>query len=269
MKTKKIFFPAGMLTALLLLSTAFTNVSALPIDTVKNTSFQPGEKVTYRIAYHYSSLWMSAGDATFKCEESTYNNKPVYHFTCYGSTYSSYDWFYKVRDKYESYTDETTALPIKFIRDVNEGGYIIYNNVTFDHVNKKATSTNGTYTIPLNTQDLISCIYWARNIDFTNKAVGDKIPFNLFIDDSTYALYVKYCGKEKITTTAGTFNCIKFKPLLINGNMFKGGEGMTVWVTDDLNHVPVRIESEIQVGAIAADAYKFEGLKNPMTAKVK
>jgi len=238
-------------------------------DTSHLAAFKPGEKATYRVQYHCGGLWMSAGEVTFSCEESTLNNRPVYHVVGYGETYKSYDWFYKVRDKYESYIEEQTLQPLKFIRDVNEGGYSIYNNVSFNQHTHKATSTNGTYTIPESTQDVLSGIYWARNIDFSKMSPGQKINMNMFIDDTTYAIYIKYDGTENLTTAAGTFNCIKFKPLLINGTMFKGGEKMTVWVTNDENRVPVRVESEIAVGSIAADLYKWEGLSHPMTAKIK
>ena len=84
-----------------------------------------------------------------------------------------------------------------------------------------------------------------------------------------YNLNIKYVGKETISTDIGKLRCFKLKPQLVVDRVFKKADAMTVWVTDDLNHMPVRIESEIQVGAIAADAYKWEGLRNPMTAKVK
>jgi hypothetical protein len=75
-------------------------------------------------------------------------------------------------------------------------------------------------------------------------------------------------GKERITTKYGTFNTIKITPLLIKGTIFEGGEKMIVWVSDDANHVPVRIESPILVGSIKVDLMGFDNLKNPMTALV-
>ena len=41
--------------------------------------------------------------------------------------------------------------------------------------------------------------------------------------------------------------------MLIKGNVFNGGEGMTMWVTDDKNKIPVRIESPIKVGIVKID----------------
>jgi hypothetical protein len=158
--------------------------------------------------------------------------------------------------------------PLKFIRNVNEGGYTIYNNVTFNHDEGKATSTKGEFKIPDCTQDVLSAVYYARNIDFNKYNVNDTIPLNLFLDDSIYHIYIRYLGKELLKTKTGDYNCIKFKPLLINGTIFRGGEKMTVWVTDDDNKIPILVESPITVGFIRAELYKADGLRSPMKAKI-
>jgi len=58
-------------------------------------------------------------------------------------------------------------LPIKFIRNVDEGGYKIYNNVTFNHSAGTAITTKGPFKIPNCIQDVVSAMYYARNIDFS------------------------------------------------------------------------------------------------------
>ncbi len=236
---------------------------------VTNNSFQPGEKLTYKIAFKWGPVWLSAGEASFTLEESKYNNKTCYHAIGYGETYKSYDWFFKVRDKYESYIDPVTLQPQKFVRDVYEGGYTIYNNVTFKHSEGKATSTNGTYDVPNCIQDVLSAIYYARCIDFSKYKVNDIIPVTIFLDDSIYPLYIRYLGKETLKAKSGTYRCILFKPLLIKGTIFKGGEQMTVYVTDDKNKVPVRVSSPILIGEILAELSDTKGLKNADTAKLK
>ena len=90
----------------------------------------------------------------------------------------------------------------------------------------------------------------------------------MFIDDKTYGLYVRYLGKEVIKTKYGRFNAIKFKPLLIEGTIFKGGEKMTVWVTDDANRIPVRIESPISVGSVKVDMMGYRNTRHKMTALI-
>ena len=79
-------------------------------------------------------------------------------------------------------------------------------------------------------------------------------------------MYIHYMGKETIKTKYGKFNAIKLKPLLLKESVFDGGEKMTIWITDDANHIPVRIESPITVGNIKIDLMHYENLKAPINA---
>lgn len=236
--------------------------------TVGNTAFSIGEQVYYKVSYNWNSLWLNAGEVSFKVNEGFFNNAPCYHMVGYGSTYKSYDMFYKVRDTYESYMDMQTLKPLRFVRNVNEGGYTINQNVIFKHKENQAVSAKGTFPIPECIQDVLSAIYFARNIDFAKYKKNDTIPVTLFLDDKIYPVYIRYLGKEIVTTRNGKYNCIKFTPLLIEGTIFKGGEEMKVWVTDDGNKIPVRVESPIIVGSVYAELYKYSGLRNPVSSKV-
>jgi hypothetical protein len=51
--------------------------------------------------------------------------------------------------------------------------------------------------------------------------------------------------------------------------MFEGGEKMTIWVTDDENHIPVRIQTPIIVGNIKVDMVGFENLRYPLSALIE
>ena len=229
----------------------------------KNYSFHEGEKLTFKVFYNMGFIWINSGNAEFKVQSEEVDGRSAYHVTGIGKTASSFEWFYKVKDKYETYIDKETLLPVKFVRDVNEGGMKFNNDVTFDHPKGKAVSNSKSFNIPKNTQDVLSAMYFARNINYSKYKEGDKIPFSMFLDNQVYNLYIKYAGKEKITTRMGTFNTIKIIPLLIDGTIFKGGEKMTVWVSDDDNHIPLRVESPILVGSIKIDLMEYENLRNP------
>ena len=157
---------------------------------------------------YYSTLgaYIGAGEATFSTTLERYNGKPVYHCVGVGKSYSFFDNFFRVRDRYESYIDTASLLPYKFIRDIDEGGYKKYNNVTFNQVENTAVSTTGVYNITDCIQDVVSAVYYARNINFDKYKPGDKIPFDMFLDDEVYHLYIRYLGKEKIKTRYGKFH---------------------------------------------------------------
>jgi hypothetical protein len=225
-----------------------------------NTAFQAGESLTYKVYYTLAGVYAAAGECTFNTSLEHFEGKPVYHIVAEGKTYPFYDKFFRVRDKYESYIDTSNLQPYKFIRNVDEGGYKTYENVTFVKAAHTAITNAGVFPVPDCIQDVLSASFYARNIDFNKHKPGDKIFFAMFLDRQVYHLYVRYLGKETIRTKYAKFRTIKFKPLLVKGTMFQGGEKMTVWVTDDPNHIAVRIESPITVGKVAIE---MSGHKNP------
>lgn len=233
---------------------------------IRNTAFLAGESVTFSVYYTLAGIYVWGGDAVFSISLDHMNGKTVYHAIGDGKTNSFFDSYFKVRDRYESYIDTSTLKPVKFIRNVDEGGYKLYENVTFNEATSTATTTKGLYPVPPCTQDVLSSIYYARNINFNSYKPGDKIPFNMFLDNQVYNLYIRYLGKETIKTKYGKFHAIKFKPLLIKGTMFQGGEGMTVWVSDDEDHIPLRIESPIAIGSVKVDMTKYKGLRYPLSS---
>lgn len=235
---------------------------------IRNYSWQSGELINYHVYYTLAGVYVYGGEANFNVNLERLNNKPVYHITGDGKTNSFFDGFFKVRDKYESYIDTASLQPYKFVRNVEEGDFKKFESVSFNHSSNTATSQGGTFKVPDCVQDVLSAIYYARNIDFNKYKPGDKIPFNMFIDDKTYGLYIRYLGKETVKTRYGKFKAIKFKPLLIEGTIFQGGEKMLVWVSDDLNKIPVRIESPISVGSVKVDMMGYKNIRYRLTGLI-
>lgn len=268
MRTKKNIMKRILTLTLLLFMASFT-LKAQSLCKGSNFAFQDGEQLTYKVYYNLSFMYVGAGQATFTTSSVKHKGKDAWHVVGKGRTFSSYDWIFKVRDQYESYIDQETMQPLTFIRDVHEGGYKKYNKVDFQQNKKRAISKNGTFEIPSCIQDVISAIYRARNIDFDRYEKGDKIPMKLFLDDEVYDIYIRYMGKEDVDTRYGKFHAIKFKPLLIKGTIFEGGEKMDVWVSDDKNRIPLRVNSPISVGSIKVDLVDYENLRNPFSSLIK
>jgi hypothetical protein len=118
-------------------------------------------------------------------------------------------------------------------------------------------------------QDVISAVYYARNIDFSKYKQNDRIPFTMFLDNEVYNMYIRYLGREDVKTKYGTFKAIKFKPLLVKGEVFKGGENMTVWVSDDPNRILLRAESPILVGSVKVDMMGYKNLRYKLSSLKK
>ncbi|MCU7693502.1 DUF3108 domain-containing protein [Haoranjiania flava] len=228
---------------------------------MKNTAFSDGESLTIKVYYSALGIYVQAGTLTLTTNQTTLNGKPVYHAKAYGRTLSSYDWIFKVRDSYETYMTTTDLQSQKFVRSVQEGKYTSNENYTFNNTANTVTSSNKTIKVPDCTLDVVAAVYNARNIDYAKYSAGQKIPFTIVIDEKVHNLYIRYAGKETVSTKFGKFKAIKVKPLLVKGNTFSGGEKMTIWFSDDGNRVPLRIESALSVGSVKADLMGYSNLR--------
>jgi len=256
-------------------TTASTGIEYDPCS-IENKTFENGEEMTYKLFYNWNFVWLAAGEVTFKVKDVG----DQFYISAIGRTYKSYEWFYKVRDSYESYVDKETLLPNKFVRDVREGKYSFYNNVTFNQNHGVAHSVHGKtkentkeedFPIDNCMHDLLSIIYYARNLDFNNLKPEQPLPIKIFLDNDIYPLEVKYKGKEqnKRIKGSGRFNTIKFSPEVVEGNVFKKGDEMMIWISDDENKIPLMIETPISVGSVKVVLKSYKGLKYDLSSKVK
>ncbi len=237
------------------------------LRTIENKAFTYGEVLEYRV--HYGLL--DAGEARLEVMPDKKNIGPreVFHVVGTGQTKGAFDWFFKVRDRYESFIDAQALIPWLFIRRVNEGGYKINQDVTFNQTKNLAISKKATIATPHNIQDLISAFYYARTFDFSDVKPGDLFLVEAYLDDAIIPIKFKFVGKENIKTKFGTFSCLKFHPQLLEGRVFKNKDDMTLWVSDDENKIPVRAEAEILVGSVKMDLKNFSGLANEPKAIIK
>ena len=232
-------------------------------------AFGNGESIRYGLYYTLAGIYVNAGTAMFTTRLTQLQNRAVYHLKGEGTSNSHYDWIFKVRDEYESYVDTSELQPLQFIRHVQEGKYKKFEQVSFNRSAGTAITSEGVYKVPSGVHDVISIVYAMRNIDFNRYKANDTISFNLFLDNQVYELYVRYICRETVRTKYGKFNAIKIKPLLIKGTLFQGGEQMDIWITDDENHIPVRIQTPLVVGKLRADMMQFDNLSYPLSALIK
>jgi hypothetical protein len=240
-------------------------------------AFRSLEELHYKVVYNWGPVWLESGHASFSVNSMLYNGRQCYHLRGMGSTYPKYDWFYKVNDLFESYVDSATFRPVKFMARINEGGKHDQHTYLFSFPKKKAYTiiSRGKKqavvdTVPVHdcTIDVLSAIYYARSLDFSASMPNDTIGMSLLIDGTVFPIYVRYIGKDSIRLAElGSFRCVKFKPLLVEGSIFKKGEDMTVWVSDDANHLPLYIETPIVVGMVKVRLVKYKGLKFPLNSE--
>lgn len=228
-------------------------------------SYRDGEWFKFRI--HYG--WFNASYATLEVKEENYNHKDVFHVVGKGESTGLLDMFFEVDDTYETYIDKSNDLPLKFIRDINEGGHTKNRIIYFDQNTHQAKvkdlkhNKEDTFTTKPNVQDMLSVFYFLRNkIDTENLTKGDEIFVDLFFDDENYKFKTVFLGREVLKTKFGKVNALKFRPYVQADRIFKEEESLTFWVSDDKNKIPLKIKANLAVGSLEADLEAFKGLNH-------
>lgn len=222
-------------------------------------SFRSGEELELQIYYGP----VNAGRVHTELRVGLSEGRRVYHARAIARSTGLADKLYKVRDVYEGYFDSISMLPVKSIRDISEGKYKKHDEVTYDHENNKAYSLrSGEHEVPSGIMDMTTTFFFIRNIDYDTLAYGQVIDINTFFDDEVFPFDMRYRGREEIKTRGGEYRCIKLVPYVEPGRIFKSEDDMTIWLSDDANHVPVRIRFDLIIGSVKCDLIGYSGLKD-------
>ena len=246
------------------------------IFTESNHAFGDREEATYMANYKWGLISTDVGEATLRVNRIVNANKPYYFVEVIAKTYKFYDKVFKVRDTYTSRFSVKTFKPEYFHRNIFEGGYSKRSTLVFDWNKNVLKSTNQRKSnpavetimpLPSCTFDILSLLYYSRNLDFTFVKPGDVFPMTFALDEDIYNLKYRYIGKETVSVDkVGNFRCLKFAIEVVAGEVFKGDEEILLWVTDDRNHLPVKAESPIIVGKVRITLMKTSNNKHPLTS---
>jgi hypothetical protein len=259
-----------ILSFILLTITSFAFESQAPQSTF--SAYGPKEALLYKLHYGF----INAGEARIEVDPTLYliNNKVCYKTAVIGTTTGTFDLAMHVRDQWTSYIDTASKTPQRSLRDIEEGNYRLKEMVMFDYANKKANviresgktldRSTADYAISHNIQDIVSGAYYLRTLDYSKMAIGTNINLKAFFEDKLFDFTVRYAGKDRVKTIHGYINAIKIQPVMPDNEMFDGGNSIRMWLSDDANKIPVKIEADMFVGKVEVELKKFSGLKHPI-----
>ncbi len=235
-------------------------ISGLGLSLSAQTKYPPVEKLAYFGYYNWGLLWIKAGYVEFTLSQSEkYPNADK--LKAIGGTLPSWDWVFKVRDTLSSHYDRDTYLPHEFSRLAYEGNYHKMFRYKFDYQDSVIFADihrigkyhhKDTVRLKPKTFDMLSVAWMARELDFDKYKKNDQIPVRMLIDCKIYDLYVRYLGVHTTKIAGDKRECYVFCPLLLEGDIFKGGEDMKVWVSKDEYRLPLMVEANILVGSVKA-----------------
>jgi len=224
----------------------------------RNLPYDVGEYASYKISFGA----INVGYAELEVKEIIpVNNKPSFHIIGKGRTAPFFDWIFKVRDVYETFIDTSSLLPLVFNREVREGGHVINQHYKFNHKNQNVVTKDSIFNIPIQAQDMLSALFYARTFKKDSVLYGGSFFVPIFMDDENYFLEIKYLKNEIIETKWGKVDCMVFKPKMQEGRVFEDGEEMKIWITDDKNHLHLRVETKIWAGLIKVVLEDYKHVK--------
>ena len=231
--------------------------------TTQQCPYSSGEKLRYSLFYGV----MDGGEAVITLDKTS---SGLFHSKATAKTVGMVSWFLDMNDVYESYFDSETSKPTKAIRDISENSYKYYDEVTYNHKNHTVKSKkNGEVAVPNEVYDIVSSLYQMRKSGFRNMKYNDTLTTTIFFADDIYNFQVIYKGKSKVTTKLGTFNALKFQPVVETGRVFKDKDDVRFWVSDDQNMLPLRAEFDVLIGSIKCDLIEYSGVKYPVAKEKK
>lgn len=233
---------------------------------VTNTAFATGERLVFDVSYGF----ITAGEAVMSIPGfETIAGRKAYHVEFTVNSLSSFNWVYKVEDKYRTYIDAEAMAPLKFEQHIREGGYQRDFIAEFDQEHHLANTTEGSYQIPEYVHDILSAFYYVRTMDLTNAKVGDQFLLYNFYKDKSHELAVRVLGRQELEVEAGTFRTIVVEPMVKEGGLFKSEGRIVIWLTDDDLKIPVRVNTKVVIGSIDTELREYSGLLGPLRARIK
>ena len=231
-----------------------------------NNSFNLNEELYYKFSYGKSNKkgFLTGGYGSLKIMGVVKKDEFIaYQIEAKGKTTKIFSLFYKVQDYFTSYMDTSSLLSLEFRRFIQEGKYKKNQIAYFDRNSNKATTQNKKIDITNYTQDVISALYACRTIPNEEIIINDTIFIQIYNLEkkkmfNTYFVPIK---KEKIKTALfGEINTIKCHPHVQKNRIFSDKDETYIWVTDDQYHVPVKVETPIQVGSIYIEIIDAENI---------
>lgn len=232
---------------------------------VNNELLVAGEHLEYQLYYNVSFVWIPAGTCEFRVRSATYNRKPALQLSAQGKSYKSFDAFYKVRDTLISFVDSQTLTPFRAYKYTHEDNWNGIDDFSF-------RKDNGNWKIDTRLKrkhgwkaaveseslrcgfDIITSIYRLRCFVSTDMYTpGKRLDIPVRLDDGEYMVHLTYIGKERVKLFGdGYYNAHAFTLSMVEGNIFKRGDVLKMWISDDKNRIPLLIESPIRVGYVKA-----------------
>ena len=246
---------------------------------IENTSFQAGEKLEYDLHFNWKFVWLKVGSATMQTTQSTYEGQPVYKTSLITRGNNKLDNVFMMRDTLLSLCSKDNLAPVYFRKGAREGKRYYVDELWYTyprgncHLKMHRITDEGEHK--WQEKEYASCIYdmmsiflRARNFDASKMKKGDIVALPISDAKRLSNSWMEFRGKDtfKVSSTKEKFRCLVFS--FYEHENGKTHELIRFFVTDDQNHIPVRLDMFLSFGSAKAFLKSYEGVRSEMTSKM-
>jgi len=274
-----------MVKKITIISLIFSAIFSLQIQAqckVENKYFQAGEELTYDLYFKYGIANLKAGTSILKTVSTNYNGKDAYKMSLIANSSGLVNSIYSIDDTISSITTKDLT-PLAFQKLAHEDGDYTVENMTYTY-NPSGSVTVKTKRIKNGEQkfdeaieanscvyDMVSVFFYARTLDYSTMKKGDSRRVDFVSGKKKSYMIIEHQGIEDMKANDGkTYNCIKLLLSLVNANQdaFEGKkEANKIYITNDENRIPVRLDSKLKHGSTRAMLKGFKGNLHPVKTK--
>jgi len=246
---------------------------------IENTAFKHGERLTYDLYFNWKFVWFKVGQAKMNTDFTTFEGKKAWRASLVTGGNRKLDKFFTMRDTLLSYCSENLS-PLYFRKGAREGKRYYIDELWYSYPQNtcklrmhRVDADGEVHWKDARYQDCIydmmSIFMRARNFNARTMKEGDKIAMPISDAKRQSNSWLQFRGREtfKVEDTKEKFRCLVFS--FIERENGKNHELVRFFITDDQNHIPVRLDLNLSFGSAKAFLKSYRGVRSEMTSRVR
>lgn len=237
----------------------------------KNTAFKGGEFLSYNLYYNWQFVWVKVGNASMSIVDSRYKGRPAYRASLLTRGNKRADKLFVMRDTLLAYCTKELA-PLYFRKGAFEGKRYTVDEVFYSYKNGRALQkqhrqkNDGSHVWADHdpgecVYDMLNIFLRARSFDPSNWKKGYVVDFPISDGVKQIGGRLKFSGRSTVKADNG----MKYKCLELSYMEYENGKWKEIvrfFVTDDKNHIPVRLDLFLRFGSAKAFLVSSKGIRN-------
>lgn len=243
-----------------------------------NTAFSSGEFLTYNLYYNWQFIWVKAGNASLSTIQTVHKGLPAYRASLTTRGSERVDGMFILRDTLLCYSS-LQMEPLYYRKGAREGDRYTVDEVFYSYSGGKCNirqhrqKNSGKHewrrsTLDYCVYDMLNIFLRARSFSVSGWKKGHVVDFPIADGNGVTPARLVYQGKKNIKADNNVrYRCLQLSYLELEKGKYK--RIVDFYVTDDSNHVPVRLDMFLRFGSAKAFLVGYKGLRNSVTSIVK